>query len=413
MKKEKGAKPLAYLFLFFIFFSSAITIANNESIIFENATPPDFELKQGDRVVFLGNSLFENELQYGYLEFALTSRWPDRDITFRNLGWSGDTVFGEARSYYTTPPTPYDLMIQQLRDAKPTVVFIAYGANEAEGGEEGIESFNSGLRQLLEKIEEIGAESILLSPIPFLTTASSELATKRNKNLQLYSSAIAKVAADQDNIFLDIMNPMLDLAESMPLSEDGVHLNETGYYYLALLIEEKLGMSLRKWALQINSGDQQVETNLSAELLSSRLPIKVKVKEELLPLPLPTLPIPLETERILRVVGLKKGYYTLSINESQVITSSAKDWSEGIAIYQGAPYLQSRLLLDLIVQKNEMFFHQYRPQNRTYIIGFRSYEQGGHIKGLEDLGIIIDYLEGQIKDLRVPQSNVYQLTAIH
>lgn len=413
MKTIKGTFTLLNLFFCSIFFYSNEANANiwgNEN---GQEAPPEFELKQGDRVVFLGNSLFENELRFGYLEFVLTSRWPDRDISFRNLGWSGDTVFGEARSYYTSPPSPYELMIQQLRDAKPTVVFIAYGANEAEGGEEGITSFNAGLLQLLTIIDELGAESIILSPLPFLSPVPSEQASKRNKDLQLYSSAIAKMAEDRDKIYLDIMKPILDLAENIPLSEDGVHLNETGYYYLALLLEKELGMSPREWAVQIDIGDQQVESNPAAELLSSGLPIQFKVNEELLPLPLPILPITQETKRILKVLGLKKGYYTLSINGSQVVSSSAKGWSEGMAINQGAPYLQSRQLLDLILQKNRMFFHQYRPQNRTYILGFRSYEQGRHVKGLEDLDIIIEYLEGQIKDLRVPQPNLYQLTAIH
>ena len=45
-----------------------------------------FELCDGDRVVFLGNSFFERALDYGHLETALALCWPDRDITFRNLG---------------------------------------------------------------------------------------------------------------------------------------------------------------------------------------------------------------------------------------------------------------------------------------------------------------------------------------
>ncbi len=59
-----------------------------------------FELKDGDRVVFVGSTLIEREQRYGYWEAALTRRWPDRNITFRNLGWSGDTVWGDARASF-------------------------------------------------------------------------------------------------------------------------------------------------------------------------------------------------------------------------------------------------------------------------------------------------------------------------
>jgi lysophospholipase L1-like esterase len=413
MKNEKGAKPLAYLFLMLIFFSPEIASANKGFEINKKGAPPHFELSHGDRVVFLGNSLFENELQYGYLEFALTTRWPDRDITFRNLGWSGDTVFGEARSYYTTPPTPYELMIQQLRDAKPTVVFLAYGANESEGGEAGIPTFTKGLLDLLEKIEELGAQTVLFSPIPLISSSPSELFSTRNNSLKLYSSAIEEMALDQEIIFVDVMDPLQDLAEAFTLSDDGVHLNGMGYYYLALLMEKELGLSSREWSIIIDTKDQQVESTIPVNLLSGNQPLQFRIKEEMLPLPLPDPHLTAAPRRILKVEGLKKGFYSLSLHGNQVITVSAKKLSEGIEINQGAPFQQSHQLLDLIIQKNNMFFQQYRPLNRTYIIGFRSYEQGRHVKGLEDLNIIIDYLEGQIKEKRVPQSNVYQLTAIN
>ena len=59
-----------------------------------------FELRDGDRVVWLGGTFVERAQQYGYIELALTTRWPDRNVTFRNLGWSADDVFGESRKYY-------------------------------------------------------------------------------------------------------------------------------------------------------------------------------------------------------------------------------------------------------------------------------------------------------------------------
>ena len=46
-------------------------------------------MRDGDRVVFLGNTFFERALDYGHLETSLTLRWPEKKITFRNLGWDG------------------------------------------------------------------------------------------------------------------------------------------------------------------------------------------------------------------------------------------------------------------------------------------------------------------------------------
>ena len=63
------------------------------------ATPaPRFELRDGDRVVFLGDTLVEREQSYGWIELMLTARAADRTVTFRNLGWSGDTPTGTSRT---------------------------------------------------------------------------------------------------------------------------------------------------------------------------------------------------------------------------------------------------------------------------------------------------------------------------
>ena len=61
------------------------------------ASPAPFELREGDRVVFLGDTLMEREQYHGWIELMLTTRFPDRNVTFRNLGWSADTPAGDSR----------------------------------------------------------------------------------------------------------------------------------------------------------------------------------------------------------------------------------------------------------------------------------------------------------------------------
>src|SRR5580704_8429262 len=61
---------------------------------------PVIELKSGDRVALVGDTLIEREQTYGYLEQRLTVQFPERDITFRNLGWSADTPEGESRASF-------------------------------------------------------------------------------------------------------------------------------------------------------------------------------------------------------------------------------------------------------------------------------------------------------------------------
>lgn len=379
----------------------------------EHQDKDPFELTDGDRVVLLGNALMENELKHGYIEFALTTRWPDRDITFRNLGWSGDTVFGEARGTYTTPPDAYGHLMLQLEEADPTVVLVAYGAVEAFEGEAGIPRFEEGLVQLIDKIRELGAEPVLLSPMPqFPAVLSNEETARHNEILQQYGQIIAKVAGKRELRYLDLFRSMQKIGRNTPITINGVHLDELGYFYLAGLIERKLGLPPREWALSIDSSSEEVaNSGLSLSGLTvDGAGMEFTITADLLPLPMPD-----QSNRLpgygfkVKITNLPDGIYALTSDDGQQVGASAGMWAKGVVIRNGAAFRQAAGLRDLILDKNEFFFHQYRPQNRTYLTGFRSHEQGHNVTELKHLDEFIRQNENRIKELRIPEPEVYRL----
>ncbi|QMU28071.1 GDSL-type esterase/lipase family protein [Adhaeribacter radiodurans] len=415
MRRLKLSSTLSCILFACLTLPSPTVLAQNKPQTNVEAPNSAFELKDGDRVVFIGNSLFENDLQYGYLELALTTRWLNRNVTYRNIGWTGDTVWGEARSYITNPPTPYDLMMDQLTKAQPTVVFIAYGGIEAQEGEAGLSHFQEGLNKLLDKIEQLGAKAILLSPIPVLSALAPEELASRNAMLEKYGSAIAKTAAERNKRYIDVFKPLLARNKEVALSDNGIHLNESGYYYLAAEVENGLGLTSRQESITIDAAKHTATATSAAKILDSgnKEALKFTVEERILPLPLPHQSEKVAEEaRVVKITGLKKGIYTLTADDSQVITASANKWKEGVVIRQGASFSQAEELREKIIKKNDLFFQQYRPLNKTYILGFRSYEQGRHVKTLDDLSYIITWLEGQIALNRAPKSKVYQLTLV-
>lgn len=371
------------------------------------------ELKHRERVVFLGSSLFENELPNGYLEFALGSRWPDRELTFRNLGWTGDNVFAEARSTFSTPPTAYQQLFQQIRAARPDHVLIAYGGVESQKGREGLDQFTRGLEAIIDSVDALGAQTILLSTIPVRLAGTPENTQLQNQNLQLYADAISKTAARRGKRFVDLYRPVLANNGEIFL-DNGIHLNARGYYFLAQVLEKSLGWPARGENVVINISKGSATAASSAKLLPGENDrIRFSVEEKVLPLPV-TEPGKADSEaaHTFRIQGLKKGFYTLSENGRQLATASAADWDKGITPGYGDSFVQSEKISDFIVKKNDLFFQQYRPLNRTYILGFRAYEQGRHKQGLKDLDFIITWLEGQIDLHRKPVVKTYELSPV-
>src|SRR5581483_12333858 len=105
------------------------------------APPTPFELRDGDRVVLLGSALIEYEQFHGYLETELLVRSPGRKLTFRNLGWSGDTVRGNARTSGYQNPEGLARLLREVKELKPTVLFLGYGMNESFAGPAGLADF--------------------------------------------------------------------------------------------------------------------------------------------------------------------------------------------------------------------------------------------------------------------------------
>ena len=197
-----------------------------------------FELKDGDKVVFLGNTLIERAGLYGHLETAFLTRWPDRSLTFRNLGWSADNVTGRSRDYFFKRGDGYRRLTGKINELKPTVIFVAYGTNESFAGPAGLDAFQKNLSKLLTDITKGGARLVLLSPLRQGDWAAPAQVAKNNENLKLYADAI-KAEAEQRKV------PFVDLYKEESLTKatyDSIHLDEKGYRVFAEVVERALGL---------------------------------------------------------------------------------------------------------------------------------------------------------------------------
>lgn len=209
---------------------------------------PAFEFKDNDRVVLLGGTLIEREQKYGYLESGLALATGDKHLTVRNLGWSGDTVFGHARSYFGPPQEGLERLSKHLDMIKPSVLITCYGADMPFEGLIKMPEFITGYRALLDLVrsKSPNVRVIIVSPpplenlgppLPDLSDANSRLASVNH--------ALKEFAEKQSAHFIDaftLMGGCQKERPARPLTDNGIHYGKEGYRLWAGKIIEGLGL---------------------------------------------------------------------------------------------------------------------------------------------------------------------------
>lgn len=200
--------------------------------------------EDNDTVVLLGNTVIERAQKYGHLETAISLSAGKGNLKFRNLGWSGDTVFGTARSYFGPPKEGFDRLKSDLTELKPNVVIVCYGAVAAFDGEKGLPEFISGYETLLSMIKSSAGprEIVIVSPPPAesLGAPMPDMA-EHNKRLALYSEALGDLAANHKLRFADFFTT---LGSSKGLTDNGLHFTSEGYQTASPKFVEALGINL-------------------------------------------------------------------------------------------------------------------------------------------------------------------------
>jgi lysophospholipase L1-like esterase len=270
-------------------------------------------LRDGDRVVLLGDTFLEREGDRGFIETALVATHPDAALTFRNLGWSGDTVWAESRGVFDPPAKGYARMLDLVKELSPTVIFIAYGRNESFRGPAGLQAFRDQLGTLCDNLRTAAAHAevsadvrlVLVTPHPF----EGPDAEQRNAVLADYSAAIRETTIAKQAGLVDLFtNLTAELPPGTLATENGVHLSATGYAAAARVFAAACG------------------TPLPADFTA-----------------------------------------------------------------------RSAAVRQLIVDKNRLFFHRWRPANETYIFLFRKHEQGNNADEIPQFDPLVEAAEAKVR----------------
>ncbi|HIA20727.1 MAG TPA: hypothetical protein EYN70_15150 [Planctomycetaceae bacterium] len=361
-------------------------------------------LQPGDRVVLLGGAFIERMQTHGYLETELASHLSHLNLTFRNLGWSGDNVQGESRAVFGGIDDGYARLIRDLTLSAPSVVIVHYGVVEARAGPEGLKAFREQLLRLVVAIKNLDARVILLAPRPQVAMGPRfPDPVQFNKLLGLYRNAIKTVAESSNSAVVDLDVPggtrlkpigsrrsaerVGQFRAPFPsgLSADGFQLTAMGYWSQAPALARALGGERTRVSVRVVVEGESI-TASAGKIRAAAIntgQVSFSLQGVRLPRPLPPEglgSVAAETSRSLAlfVNVLAPGKYEIVVDGAVVGSYSARLLMEGVEV--PLPGVGTRIseLRDMIALKNEYFFHRYRPQNETYLFLFRKHEQGNN-----------------------------------
>lgn len=385
------------------------------------ADAPKIEIRPNDRVALIGNDFFEREQELCLVQTHLTSRFPAMKLTFRNLGYAGDTVWANARSLcsgwdqFGPPDQGFQRLTKLIEEFKPTLVFVAYGMNESFDGPNGIDHFRDGLTRMLDMLDKTaGARLVLVSPVPHEQKDGLPDPAAHRANLDRYTRALRDVATARKLGFIDLLHHFTGVQPAGGYTLDGIHLNATGYRRAAREIENALGYPPRGWNITLDAATGNCDAAGSTVKNIGARPTEVRFVATSATLPDPAIgPQYRDPTRWLKVTGLAPGQYALTIDGKENVTASEAEWAKGVDPLVTTPDdAQAEALRKLIVEKDFDYFNYWRPQNDTYIFGYRKHEQGRNAVEVPHFLEMVADKEAQIAALSAPTGHTYVLSPV-
>ena len=399
----------------------------------------EFFIHDGDRVVFLGDSITEQKLYTTYIEAYALTRHPDWQLVFRNTGWGGDTAWLRQRAHpnekelFAAQPAEQQAMIEKSvgsglgRDVlplKPTVVTIKFGMNDhayQPFRPDIFAAYVASQKELVKVLKGSGARVALLTPQPIEDKKADPDKDVKNLSLRKFSDGLKVVAQENGVAFVDQFDPFMGIMMQARAKDpqahigggDAVHPGPAGHTLMAWTILKQLGATPLVSAAHIKLGwwkRASTENCSISNLKFSDGVVSFDRLDSALPMPIATnataalklAPVLDDLNRyMLKVSGLKAASYAVTIDGEAAGTVTAEELAAGwnMAVTDGPITKQAQEVLQLVFQKNNVFFDRWRNVQL----------KPGREADLPKLDAQIAELETQLNTARQPKVHHFEL----
>ncbi|MDO3411757.1 GDSL-type esterase/lipase family protein [Saccharibacillus sp. CPCC 101409] len=222
------------------------------------------EIPRSKRILFLGDSITENGTYIRDLDAVFTRLLPQCGIEWIGLGVSSETAAGTHEITHPFPrPDVHERLDRALAETRPDWVFVCYGMNDGiyhPFARERFDAYRSGMERMVAKIEQAGAQPILLTPPPFDILSVNgrpqpeglpdysfdDPYGKYDEVLGFYSDWLLAYGREKGLKTVDIRRPLHAFIEQNRERNpdfrygDGVHPDEAGHAVIAHTILKKV-----------------------------------------------------------------------------------------------------------------------------------------------------------------------------
>lgn len=319
--------------------------------------------KEGERAVFLGNSITDGGHYHSFIWLYYMTRFPDMPIRVFNGGIGGDTAFDMNKR-----------LDGDIFSKEPTSLMVTFGMNDSgyyeyngdnakEFGEQKYQESIKNFQQMEKRFQEqSGIRIVMLGTSPYDETAEIKDNTvfkKKNETIKRIVEYQKESAVKNGWEFTDLNAPMVALNQENQKKDpsftlcgnDRIHPDNDGHMVMAYLFLKAQGFAGKDVAdMEINANKKEAVKTENCTVTN----IKKIGKElsfdylaEALPYPLDTIArgwgskksqadaikvIPFMEEmnrEMLKVTGLK-GEYKLMIDGEEIGTWNGNDLAKGI-----------------------------------------------------------------------------------
>jgi len=394
-----------------------------------------FWLKDGDRVVFYGDSITDQRLYTTFVETYVVTRFPRLKIRFVHSGVGGDRVTGGWAG-------PIDVRLpRDVIAYKPTVMTIMLGMNDASyrAWDEAIfQTYSTGYQHIIDTMKRAlpGIRITVIQPSPFDdVTRPPSIDGGYNAVLVRYGQFVKELGGREHLLVADLNAPVVSMlekakAEDAELAQkiipDRVHPGPGGHLIMAEALLKAWNAPATVAAVEIDAAAKRPVRADNAKVTGLQAGSSLSWSETDSALALP-LPLPLDKDfkdvglalrssdflealdqEPLKVTGLTAARYALTIDGEKVGDFTQEQLQEGIdlATLPTPMAKQAAKVHDLTLKHNNIHFARWRDVQ----ISLQDYKLAGEKEVVDALDKLEEQLVQQQRATAQPKLRHFELT---